>query len=290
MDGKRVMITGNRGFIGSNLARYLAKDNSVVGFDLKERFDVRNLKDLKNSMKGVDYVFHLAALISVEESMKKPEEYISTNILGTLNVLRAASEENVQKVVFASSAAVYGDSDVNPKTEDMPLSPKSVYAMTKVAGECFMNCKDFGIETISLRFFNVYGPGQGLKGSYSSVIPIFIDNALKNKDIIIYGTGKQSRDFVFVDDVTRSCVFAAEKGDGVFNIGSGIPTSVNSLAENIIRLTDSSSKIIHVKEREGDILESLADISKVSKALGFKPENDMERGLKRAMEWFRTNG
>jgi UDP-glucose 4-epimerase len=286
---KNILITGGNGFIGINLANQLNKNNYVKIYDIKGGKDIKNFKLLTKELRDVDIVFHFAALISVEESTRKPLEYIETNIIGSYNVLKAALDNGVKKVIFSSSAAVYGDSPRNPKKELMPLIPKSPYAFSKVAVEKFMEIfRNNGLNTISLRFFNVYGPGQKLNSSYSSVIPIFIKRALKNEDLIIYGSGKQTRDFIYVDDVTNACILAAEKGSEIFNIGSGTPTSINELSNLIIEITNSKSKIKNDKQREGDIVHSLADITKAKKYLGFKPRYGIREGLKNTVEWFKN--
>lgn len=288
MKDKSILITGGRGFIGNHLFRALSENNDVKIFDIVDGKDVKNFDLLKKELKNVDVVFHLAGLISVEESMRNPLGYIENNIIGSYNVLKAALENNVKKVVFASSAAVYGDYPENPKKEDMHLIPKSPYAFSKVAAERFMeNFNNNGLSTISLRFFNIYGPEQKIDSSYASVIPIFITKALRNENLIIYGNGKQTRDFIYIEDIINALILASEKGSGVFNIGSGKPTSINELSNLIIELANSKSKIIHEKEREGDIIHSLSDISKANKILGFKPIYDLRTGLIETIEWFR---
>ena len=285
---KNILITGGNGFIGSTLANQLVRDNCVKIYDIKGGKDIKNFKLLTKELRDVDIVFHFAALISVEEGTRKPLKYIETNIIGSYNVLKAALDNGVKKVIFPSSAAVYGDSPRNPKKELMPLIPKSPYAFSKVAVEKFMEIfRNNGLNTISLRFFNVYGPGQKLNSSYSSVIPIFINRTLKNEDLIIYGNGKQTRDFVYVEDVINACNLAAERGSGVFNIGSGTPTSISELSNLIIELTSSKSKIIYERKREGDIVHSLADITKAKKYLGFKPKYGIREGLENTIEWFK---
>ena len=286
---KNVLITGGKGFIGSHLVKALSNNNNVKIYDIKNGKDIRNFKLLKKELENIDFVFHFAALISVEESIRNPLEYIETNIIGSFNVLKAASETGVKKVIFSSSAAVYGDYPKNPKKENMPIIPKSPYAFSKVATEKFMEIfRNNGLNTISLRFFNVYGPGQKLSSSYASVIPIFIKKTLKNEDLIIYGSGKQTRDFIYVDDIANACILAAEKGSEVFNIGSGKSFSINELSNLIIELTDSKSKIKNDKQREGDIVHSLADITKAKKYLGFKPRYGIREGLENTIEWFKN--
>jgi len=288
LKNKNVLITGGRGFIGSHLARTLAKNNTVKIFDIKNNKDIKNFDLLRKELKDIDYVFHFAGLIFVDESIKKPLDYIENNIIGSHNVLRAALECGIKKVIFSSSAAVYGDSPENPKKEDMLLKAKSPYAFSKIIVENLMKIfnKNYGLNTISLRIFNVYGPGQNPNSPYAAVIPIFIKNALLNEDLIIYGDGKQVRDFIFIDDVIIANILAAEKDSGVFNIGSGVTTTINKLANLIIELTGSKSKITYEKPKEGDILHSLADITNAKKILGFKPKYSLEGGLKNTIEYF----
>jgi UDP-glucose 4-epimerase len=288
LTNKNVLITGGEGFIGSNLARFLAKNNNIKIFDIKTGKDIRNLDLLKKELKDVDYVFHFAGLISVEESIRKPLEYIESNVVGSYNVLKAALDAGIKKVIFASSAAVYGDCPENPKKENIHLTPKIPYSILKLTTERIMEAfRNDRLDTVSLRFFNVYGPGQKLNSSYSAVIPTFINNALKNENLVIFGDGKQTRDFIYIKDVINACILAAEKGSGEFNIGSGMPTSINDLARLIIKLTNSKAKILYEKQREGDIIHSLADITKAKEILGFQPSYDIGPGLKETIEWFK---
>jgi UDP-glucose 4-epimerase len=289
LTNKNVLITGGEGFIGSSLARFLAKNNNIKIFDIKTGKDIRNLDLLKNELKDVDFVFHFAGLISVEESTRKPLDYIENNAIGSYNVLKAALDTGVKKVIFASSAAIYGDYPENPKNEKMYLIPKTPYSILKLTIERIMEIfRNDGLDTVSLRFFNIYGPGQKLNSSYSAVILIFINNALKNENLVIFGDGKQTRDFIYIKDVINACILAAERGSGEFNIGSGIPTSINDLAKLIIELTNSKVKILYEKQREGDIINSLADISKANELLGFKPIYDIRTGLKETINWFKN--
>lgn len=286
---KNILITGGEGFIGSNLARFLAKNNNIKIFDIKTGKDIRNLKLLKKELEGIDHVFHFAGLIDVEESTRKPLEYIESNAVGSYNVLKASLDAGVKKVIFASSAAVYGDYSENPKKESMYLIPKATYSILKLTTEKIMKTfRNDGLDTVSLRFFNIYGPGQKLNSSYAAVIPIFISKALKNEDLVIFGDGKQTRDFIYIKDVINACILAAEKGSGEFNIGSGVPTSINDLANLIIELTNSKAKILHEKQREGDIVHSLADITRAKEILGFQPIYDIKGGLKETIEWFKS--
>jgi len=303
----KVVITGGAGFIGSNLAEFFVErgaethaiDNLRSGFE-------KNLEDLNgvvfhkgsitdfdlvnNVIEGSDYVFNLAALVSVPESLEKPEECVDINVKGLLNVLKAAEKHDVKKVVHASSAAVYGDDPTLPKIPEMTPQPKTPYAITKLDGEYYLKMfnEEFGLNSASLRFFNVYGPKQDPKSQYAAAIPIFIFKALKNEDITIYGDGEQTRDFVFVEDVAKALFLAAEteKAKSVYNVANGKSITIRTLAEKIIELTDSKSKIVFAPERNGDIKHSLASIEKTVKELDFSPAISLEEGLLKTIEYF----
>jgi UDP-glucose 4-epimerase len=298
-----IVVTGGSGFIGQHIAEKLASEgNKITVIDKRKNKwpflhknihlveeNIRNYKKINTHFKNVDYVFHQAALVSVPESIKKPNETIDDNIKGTVNILKASQENNVKKVIFASSCAIYGSNTKIPleeKDEAFPLSP---YAISKLTAEYFLKMynEESKVKTTSLRYFNVYGPRQDYSSQYSAVIPIFINNALKNKDIIIYGDGDQTRDFIYVEDIVRANKLVMNKGDGKsFNVGFGEKISINDLAIKIIELTGSDSKIIHKKGREGEIKHSLADISKISK-IGFKPKVGLEEGLGKLISFFK---
>ncbi len=297
------MVTGGAGFIGSHIAEYY-KNNDVIVFDnlrtgFKDNiknFNVRfvnasvtDYNKLKKWMKGVDYVFHLAALISVSESILKPVETEKINTQGTLNVLNAARECRAKKVVLSSSSAVYGDNPVLPKKENMLPEPKSPYAVSKLSGEYYLKIysHDFNVPTAVLRYFNVFGPRQNPNSQYAAVIPAFISKALKDEDIIIFGDGEQTRDFIYVKEVVKAGVLAAEKGDSIYNAALGKCITINKLAQKIVKLTNSKSEIIHQEVRPGDIKHSYADISKL-KFLGFKPGYDFDDALIATIEYFKT--
>ncbi len=298
----KVLVTGGAGFIGSHIvesfhdkAEVVILDNLRTGFKRNvENFDVKfiegsitDLPLLLEATRGVDYIFHLAAMISVPESLIKPLECVEINVDGTLNVLKAAAENKVKKIILSSSAAIYGDNPKVPKVETMLPEPKSPYAVTKLDGEYYLNLyqKEWGIKTASLRYFNVFGPRQDPKSQYAAAIPIFVHNAIKNKDITIFGDGLQTRDFVYVKDVVRANALAAEKGDSVYNVACGEKITINDLAQKIIKITNSKSKIVYAPERLGDVKHSLADTAKI-RAMGFKPEFDREEGLKKTIEYF----
>jgi UDP-glucose 4-epimerase len=285
LSDKNILVTGGEGFIGSKLVNALSEKNNVRIFDIKSGKDIKDFDSLLEATKNADIVFHLASLISVEESMKNPSKYIENVFCGGSNVLRAAAENNVKRFVFSSSSSVYGE---GLSKEESPISPKSTYALLKAV---FERQTEFykKLETVSLRFFNVYGPGQKMNSDYSAVIPIFITRAIEGKDLVIFGDGKQSRDFVYVEDVVGACCLAAEKGSGLFNVGSGKATSINELADMIIELTDSKSKKVYKEAKQGEIFSSMADISKSKRVLGFNPQYDIREGLERTIKWFKKN-
>ncbi len=307
MRDKKVLITGCAGFIGSNLAEELAEENDVVILDDlstgrienirgllendKARFIKGSITDpdlLRQSFRDIDYVFHQAAIPGVPASVIDPVTSNIVNINGTLNVLIAARDNGVRKVVCASSCAVYGDTAVPPVAETTPLAPKSPYAVTKMTGEHYCNVfrEIYNLPTVSLRYFNVYGPRQDPKSEYAAVIPKFITKALAGEPLVIYGDGLQTRDFVFVKDVVRANITAAEsKETGVFNIGSGEAVTVNELATVIINLCGKNLEKGHVEQREGDIKNSQADIEK-AKRISYRPEYSLEEGLKKTIGWF----
>jgi len=299
----RVMVTGGAGFIGSHIAEHFKNDEVIVFDNLRTGFkknlkglnvkfvkaSVEDFKALNKWMKGVDVVFHLAALISVPESILKPVETERINTQGTLNVLEAARRNNVKKVVYSSSAAVYGDNPILPKKEDMKPEPKSPYAVSKLSGEyyCKIYTEQFGLKTAVVRYFNVFGERQDPNSQYAAAIPIFVKRALLNEDVVIFGDGEQTRDFIYVKEVVKANVLAYEKGEGIYNVALGGRITINELAEKIIKLTNSKSKIVHTTERPGDIKHSTADIERI-KSIGFKPEFDFDEALKRTIEYFKT--
>ncbi|MEA2076031.1 MAG: SDR family oxidoreductase, partial [Euryarchaeota archaeon] len=310
------------GFIGSNLAEELANrgteviivDDLATGkmeniTDLLKSAQVKfikgsvtNLELLKSIFNDVDCVFHQAAIPSVQRSVENPRVTNEVNVNGTLNVLLAANECGVEKVVYASTAAVYGDSWAPPtspqaqkgltelpKREDMKPNPKSPYAVSKLTGEqyCTVFGEVYGLKTVCLRYFNVYGPKQDPASEYAAVIPLFITRVLANKPPIIYGDGTQTRDFAFVKDVVHANILASERGEGVFNIASGRRLSINELAYKIIGIISNDLKPVYVKTRKGDIRHSLADVSLAKEKLGYEYEYSLEKGLKETIEYFK---
>jgi UDP-glucose 4-epimerase len=303
----RVLITGGAGFIGSHLADELSgKGADVIIYDnltsgktdniknIRHTFienDIRDCEQLNRCMERVDFVIHLAALTSVIESIERPEDYFSVNVNGTLNVLKTARAHNVKKVLFASSAAVYGDSPLLPKYEDMRPEPQSPYAITKLDGEYFCNLYHcvYNVPTVAARFFNVFGERQDERSAYAAAVPIFISCALRNELIQIYGDGRQTRDFIYIKDIVNALIFLMEKGEGIFNIGYGSSITVNDLVQEIQRLVGSQSKVTYVPERPGEIKHSSASAEKI-RQLGFAPEFSLEQGLKRTVEFMRGHG
>jgi UDP-glucose 4-epimerase len=305
MKNKKVIITGGLGFIGSHIVERLNENNEVVIVDDQSTGKIENIKDLDFSkidstlgsitsinleevFDGCDYVFHLAALTSVPKSLNDPLNTNETNITGTLKVLEAAKNVGIKKVVFSSSSAVYGETESVPISEETPINPLSPYAVTKAAGELYCNVFNeiYGLPTISLRYFNVFGPKQDPNSQYSAVIPIFIDKMLKNEKPIIYGDGKQTRDFVSVKHVVDANILAAEsKQTGVFNIGLGRSTTINKLFETIKNALGKDIEPLYKKERPGEIKHSVADLSKV-KLLGYEPNDDFEDDLFETIQWF----
>lgn len=293
----RVLVTGGAGFIGSHLVEYFQGkaevrviDNLRSGFrqnldGLQCEFVEGSVLDrdlVRHVMQDVDYVFHLAAMISVPESLQKPVECAEINAIGTLVVLEEAARAKVKRLVLSSSAAIYGDNPLVPKTETMLPEPKSPYAITKLDGEfyCAMFARENRLPTTCLRYFNVFGPRQNPQSAYAAAVPMFIARALKHEPVVIFGDGEQTRDFIFVKDiVAANLFFAAESpADGVFNVAYGRRMTINELAAMIIQLTGSRSKIEYAAERPGDVKHSVAAIDRL-RAAGFTPRGDLRGGL-----------
>lgn len=270
----KCLVTGGDGFIGSRIVEKL----NCESYDLKSSNDILDENNLRGALKDVDIVFHTAAKISVPESQEKPEEYRKVNVEGTKNIVKLSDA----KIIFSSSAAVYGEYD-RKVSENDDLNPESNYAQNKIDGEQIVS----GSNGISLRYFNVYGPGQSKE--YAGVISIFIQQALKNEDIIIYGDGNQERDFVYVDDVVDANIAAMNYSgnEKIFNIASGNSVKIKDLAEKIIELCNSKSKILYQKPRNGDIIYSCADVSKAESELNWSAKIDLETGLKKTIEFFK---
>ncbi len=302
MRNKLVVVTGGAGFIGSHIAWELVKDNEVIIIDNlytgKEenvppgaklvKADVRDYQSIAELIGNADYVFHEAAQVSVVESIRDPVFTEEVNVIGTLNVLKALLEGH-GKLIFASSAAVYGDNRNLPLKETERPKPLSPYGVTKAAGEEYLRVYHelYGLPVVALRYFNVFGPRQGFN-QYAGVISIFINRALAGEPLVIFGDGKQTRDFIYVKDVVKANILAAEsrKANGrVFNVATGRKTSILELAMKVIEIANANTSIIFDKPRPGDIRHSLADISEIRK-LGFEPEWSLEDGLKKTVEWY----
>jgi UDP-glucose 4-epimerase len=310
----KVLVTGGCGFIGSHIVDALVQEGYSVGIldnlstgdrdNVREHLDrgsvilhsgdVRDFTFVEKTVVGYDVVIHEAALVSVTRSVENPLTTNEVNINGTLNVLWAAVKAKVGRFIYASSSSVYGETETLPKTETMRTVPISPYGASKLAAEnyCKVFAKVYGLRTINLRYFNVYGPRQKY-GPYSGVIPIFIRQVAKGEPPTIYGDGKQSRDFTFVSDVVKANLLCLEKDiepGAVFNIAAGRPVTVNRLASTTVELMGKEGLAPrHVKSRAGDIRHSYADIGKARDVLGYSPEVKIEEGLRRLIEWMKTN-
>jgi UDP-glucose 4-epimerase len=300
----KILVTGGAGFIGSHIVEHFqgkaevrVLDNLRSGFKrnldgFQHEFFEASILDrdaVRRAMNGADYVFHLAAMISVPESVSKPIECDEINTKGTLIVLEEAARAGVKKLVLSSSAAIYGNNPVTPKVETMLPEPKSPYAITKLDGEYY--CKMFSdegrLKTACLRYFNVFGPRQDPKSQYAAAVPIFIDRAVRNEPITIYGDGEQTRDFIYVKDIAAANAFFATQSTatGVFNVAYGQRTTIKDLAQMICRLTGSRSEIQYAPERAGDVKHSMAAIEKLH-AAGFVPAGNFAEGMKATIDFF----
>ncbi len=299
----RVLITGGAGFIGSHIAEYFngkadirVLDNLRSGYKsnldgLDVEFiegDICDRAAVRAAMKDVDYVFHLAAMVSVPESMFKIAECVDINVHGLLNVLEEAADAGVKKLCFSTSAAIYGDNPVVPKLETMIPEPKSPYAITKLDGEyyCNMFTREGRLQTACLRYFNVFGPRQDPKSAYAAAIPIFTAKAVTNEDITIFGDGEQTRDFIYVKDIVEANVFMAMNDfTGVYNIAYGSKITINDLVKEIVKVTGSKSKVLHLDERPGDVKHSMAGVEKLA-STGFKPKHTFAEGMETTINFF----
>jgi nucleoside-diphosphate-sugar epimerase len=304
------LVTGGAGFIGSHLSEELVRrghqvrvaDSLVTGkrSNLEHlpsveflEGDVSDLAFAHRAVAGVDYVLHQAALPSVPRSVKDPITSNRANVDGTLNVLVAARDAGVRRVVFAGSSSAYGNTVTSPKHEDMPTSPLSPYALQKVVGEQYLQMFTslYGLETVTIRYFNVFGPRQDPSSPYSGVISLFASALLENRAPTIYGDGEQSRDFTYVanvvDGVLRACEATGASGR-VINVATGTSISLNALFEAMRKLIGATVKPEYAGPRAGDVRDSLADLRLAKEILGYKPIVPFEEGLKRTVEWYRT--
>jgi UDP-N-acetylglucosamine/UDP-N-acetylgalactosamine 4-epimerase len=312
----RVLLTGGAGFIGSNIAQYLLRDPDVESLVILDNFssgskaniqqhlnnpklklvegDITSMQTCVDSMKGCNVICHQAALGSVPRSFENPIKTNSVNVDGFLNILQSAVELNINKLVFASSSSVYGDSKVFPKSEEKIGTPLSPYAVSKLINELYATvfARNFGMDLIGLRYFNVFGPRQNPAGDYAAVIPLFIKAALTGISPIIYGDGTTSRDFTFVDNIVNANVSAMKNISAfgefrVYNVGCGREITLNELWSMICDLTMTSKRPIYKSFRPGDVKRSIADISKIKSELNFNNIVNIEEGISKTIDWYK---
>ena len=316
-DCARVLVTGGVGFIGSHIIDKLMEEdfevtvidnldtgrlNNLINHQSKKEFhfvkgDIRDFDLVKESMKDIDAVFHEAALASVTRSIENPILTNDVNVAGTLNLLKASSDLGVKRFVFASSAAIYGDTKSPLKKEDDILNPTSPYGVSKLAAENYVRVfhRVYGLKTVCLRYFNVYGPRQNvdMHGTYGGAISIFLKRISKDLSPTIYGDGKQTRDFVYVGDVVEANMLALNKEKavgGIFNIATGKNISVNQVAEVLKNLMNRKDlKNIYADPRPNDIRHGYADIGKAEKTLGYNPKFSIKKGLTKLVNWYTKN-
>lgn len=305
------LVTGGAGFIGSSLVRGLLKegknvrvvDNLSTGniSNVKEILDeiefiegdIRDLRTVQEASEKIKYVFHQAAIPSVPRSVENPVEFNQSNIDGTLNVLIAARDKGVKRVIYAGSSSVYGDSPKLPKKEDMKPNPLSPYALTKLTGEyyCKVFSEIYGLETVTTRYFNVFGPRQNPESQYAAVIPKFVLAFLKGKSPTVFGDGEQTRDFTFVENVVYANILCSKakktKGE-IINIATSSRISLNELIHILTKITGRKINPVYAEPRKGDIKHSLADISKAEKMIGYQPIVDFKQGLKKTIQWMQN--
>jgi nucleoside-diphosphate-sugar epimerase len=304
------VVTGGAGFIGSNIVQRLAEEGQEVRVvddlatghreNLKAAGGAARLFEgsvtegalLRRAFAGADYVLHQGALASVPRSVADPLATNAANVEGTLQVLEAARACGVRRVVYASSSSVYGDAPTLPKREDMTPQPKSPYAVSKLAGEyyCQVYNSVYGLETVSLRYFNVFGPRQDPASQYAAVVPIFIRCIVAGQAPKVYGDGEQSRDFTYVDDVVTANLQAAQAegaAGAVCNLGRGERHTLNELLEILQDIIGRRVKAAYGPDRAGDVKHSMADITRAREAFGYEPQVTFEEGLRRTVEWYR---
>jgi len=311
------LVTGGAGFIGSNIVEYLIKynagkirvlDNLATGFEQNiaafkthpnfefQQGDICHIDDCNKAMIGIDYVFHQAALGSVPRSIENPIATNNANVNGFLNILIAARDAKVTRLVYASSSSVYGDSQALPKIEHTIGKPLSPYAVSKLVNEQYADifAKTYSMQLVGLRYFNIFGPRQNPKGAYAAAIPLFMDALVKGKAPLINGDGEQTRDFTFVENAVQANVKAMfsnneEISTEVFNIAVGERVSINELYQILKSIAGSTIDAMHREDRAGDVKNSLADISKAQKMLNYHPAISCKEGLKITFDWFKEN-
>jgi len=303
------LVTGGAGFIGSSIARVLLRRGDRVrildDFSTGKRANLDGMAGpielieasildeaaLARAVDGIDVIFHEAAVASVASSMADPGKTHEVNATGTLRVLEAARRAGVRRVVYAASAAAYGDSPVLPKVETMAPTPLSPYAAAKLAGEmyCQVFAAGFGVETVCLRYFNVFGPRQDPMAEYAAVIPRFVSAALAGQGVTIYGDGEQSRDFCFIDDVVEANLAAASRpgiSGGVFNVATGTAVSLNQIVRALEGLVSRPIPVTRAARRAGDVMHSRADVGAARTGLGFEAATPLDDGLRKTVDWF----
>jgi UDP-glucose 4-epimerase len=306
----RFLITGGAGFIGSSIARRLVADGYYVRVldnfatgqrvnleDIQDKIDlvegdIRDFWTVINATEGIDYILHQAALPSVQRSIINPLTTTEVNINGTLNILEAARFHKVQRIVYASSSSIYGDTPTLPKDESMRPQPLSPYAITKLAGEeyCISFYRIYGLKAVALRYFNVFGPFQNPASQYAAVIPKFIVSLMEDKSPIVFGDGEQSRDFTFIENVVEANILACTKRDAVgkvMNIACGQRYSLNDLINRLQKMLGKQIEPTYCPAKPGDVKHSLATIDLAQKHLGYKVKFDFDQGLEKTVEWFK---
>ena len=308
----RYLVTGGAGFIGSNTVDELVRRGHTVTVlddfsagreeNLKQcagkiqviRGSINDLPTVQKACEGADYVIHLAALTSVPRSVKDPLETNHVNIDGTLNVLVAARDAKVRRLVYAASCSAYGDTPVQPQRESMSPNPISPYGVTKLVGETYAKVfhQCYGLETVCLRYFNVFGPRQDPTSAYSGVLSKFITTLLANGQPVIFGDGEQSRDFIFIENIVQANLLACEAQNcagRVFNVGTGHKHTLNETLRLLDKISGKKTPAKYEPPRAGDILHSQADITEAKKSLGYDPKINFEEGLRRTWDWYRSN-
>jgi nucleoside-diphosphate-sugar epimerase len=306
----KYLVTGGAGFIGSHIVRALlsqgesvrildnfssGKEDNLKGLDVEiVTGDLRDASRVAEAVRGVNIIFHEAAFVSVPESMEKPQECFDINVTGTSILFEAARKAGVQRIVIASSAAVYGDSEAMPLVEDTPLKQLSPYASSKRVDEMYaeLYTNSFGLEVAALRYFNVYGPRQSPDSMYAAAVPIFIRRILENKPITIYGDGGQTRDLVNVKDVVHANLLASQHPQAagqIFNVCTGVETRLLDLLDILYEIFPNAPKHIHAEPRAGDIYRSIGTPKKAMDILGFKPSVSLSDGVYEAVEEMRNN-